>query len=457
MLDASTRAQLSDDLLRRFGAALRGVHLYAPNHPIVTRNLDSLADVVRALHEHDATIVIGILDDELIVGDLPMSKASASMGELIKRLTALGVERITIAREVSADELKAFVVTFGQLEKLPRKEQGAAEQLESQNIRVGRVTMTEQAPDANSDAATIRRLYAEAVSVANLVWESAKTDERPDPSAAQNMIDGLAHAVLQNRPALLALTALKDYDNYTFTHMVNVAILTMAQARGLGIDGPQLREFGLAALMHDIGKVKTPSEILNKPDKLTDEEFTIMKRHTIDGAEILRATPEIPALAPVVAFEHHLRLDGTGYPNVSRQGLNLATMLCGIADVYDAMRSQRKYQQAFPSERILLVLQRNDGSQFDQNLVRRFVQLVGIYPVGNLVKLDSGEIAIVLQTHAPDPSRPKVRILISADGTRLDLPRDVCLWQAEAGSRRGSSVVAPLNPADYGIDPLTFI
>ena len=251
--------------------------------------------------------------------------------------------------------------------------------------------MTERAPDPGSDAATIRRLYAEAVSVASMVWESARNDERPDPVSAQNMIDGLAHAVLQNRPALMALTALKDYDNYTFTHMVNVAILTMAQARGLGIDGPLLREFGLAALMHDIGKVKTPAEILNKPDKLTDEEFGIMKRHTVDGAEILRGTPDIPALAPVVAFEHHLRIDGTGYPeNVSRPKLNLATMLCGIADVYDAMRSQRKYQQAFPSERILMVLQRNDGSQFDQNLVRRFVQLLGIYPVGNLVKLDTG-------------------------------------------------------------------
>ena len=102
------------------------------------------------------------------------------------------------------------------------------------------------------------------------------------------MIDGLAQAVAQNRSALLALTTLKNYDNYTFTHMVNVSILTMGQARGLGIEGALLREFGLAALMHDIGKVRTPLEILNKPDKLTADEFAIMKRHTIDGAEMLR-------------------------------------------------------------------------------------------------------------------------------------------------------------------------
>ena len=110
--------------------------------------------------------------------------------------------------------------------------------------------------------------------------------------------DSLAQAVAQNRTALLALTALKNYDNYTFTHMVNVSILTMGQARGLGIDGPLLREFGLAALMHDIGKVKTPSEVLNKPGKLTDAEFDILKRHTVDGAEILKNTPEIPGARP---------------------------------------------------------------------------------------------------------------------------------------------------------------
>ena len=117
MLDPTTRFQLSDELLRRFGAALRGIQLYAPNHPIVSRNLEALGDALRLLHEHDATVVIGILGDEMIVGDLPMSKASSTMGELIRRFRALGIERITIARKVSLDELNAFAQKFGQLEK----------------------------------------------------------------------------------------------------------------------------------------------------------------------------------------------------------------------------------------------------------------------------------------------------------------------------------------------------
>jgi putative nucleotidyltransferase with HDIG domain len=252
------------------------------------------------------------------------------------------------------------------------------------------------------------------------------------------------------------LTTLKNYDNYTFTHMVNVSILTMGQARGLGLDGPLLREFGLAALMHDIGKVRTPLEILNKPDKLTDAEFAIMKRHTVEGAEILRKTPDIPALAPVVAFEHHLRLDGTGYPNVTRSSLNVGTMLCSIADVYDAMRSQRAYQQSFPTERVLEVLKRNNNEQFDRHLVRRFAQLVGIYPVGNLVRLDNGEVAVVMKVYAPDPHRPQVRVLFDRDGSRLALTRDLNLWES-TDEHPLPAIATPVDPADYRIDPLMLI
>ena len=296
------------------------------------------------------------------------------------------------------------------------------------------------------------------MSVASVVWESAKTEGQPDATVARTMIDGLAQAVAEKRTALMALTALKNYDNYTFTHMVNVSILTMGQARGLGIDGAMLRELGMAALMHDIGKVRTPLEILNKPDALTDAEAEIMKRHTVDGAEMLRQTPDTPTLAPVVAFEHHLRLDGSGYPNgVTRPALNIGTMLCSIADVYDAMRSQRRYQQSFPTERILEVMKRNDGQQFDQHLVRRFVQLIGIYPSGNLVRLNTGDVAVVVKVHAPDPYRPHVRVLFNSSGARLELPYDVKLWQTEENPEQPSSVVAPLDPADYQIDPLALM
>jgi putative nucleotidyltransferase with HDIG domain len=450
------RLQLADELLRRFAATLRSAQLYSKGHPIIARNLESLATALQLLHTLQPSIVVGLVADEVIVDDMPMAKAD-TMGPLVRRLQTAGVERITIDRGVTTEELLLFVDAFTSVEQDHAIDRPSAFPTMS-HIRVGRVTVGQRAEGSATDMATIRRLYNDAVSVANRVYDSAQTEGKPDITIARTMIDGLAQAVAHNRTALLALTTLKNYDNYTFTHMVNVSVLTMGQARGLGLDGPLLREFGLAALMHDIGKVRTPIEILNKPDRLDEKEFAIMKRHVLDGAEILRQTPDVPTLAPVVAFEHHLRLDGSGYPTgVTRKALNVGTMLCSIADVYDAMRSQRNYQQAFPTDRILEVLKHNDGQHFDRHLVRRFVQLIGIYPVATIVRLDTGEVGVVQRVYAPDPYRPHVRVLIGRDGARLELPYDVNLWETTDNAQLPKAIVAPLDPADYSFDPLTLI
>ena len=449
---SAPRFQLADELLRRVAASLRSAQLYSPGHPIIGRNLESLSAALQMMHGLQPTVTIGLVGDEVIVDDMPMARADM-LGPFVRRLQQAGVERITIDRGVTLEEITGFLAAITTIDA---RQGDAAETFPAlAHIRVGRVTVDQRVEGSLTDMATIKRLYSDAVSVAGDVWDSAQTEGHPDATAARSMIDGLAQAVAQNRTALLALTTLKNYDNYTFTHMVNVSILTMGQARGLGIDGSLLREFGLAALMHDIGKVRTPLDILNKPDKLTDEEFVIMKRHVVDGAEILRMTPDVPALAPVVAFEHHLRVDASGYPaGVTRSSLNIGTMLCSIADVYDAMRSQRHYQKAFPTDRILAVLKRNDGTQFDQHLVRRFVQLIGIYPAGNLVRLNTGEVAVVMNVYAPDPYRPHVRVLIDREGKRIDLPYEINLWEASEDPQRAASVTAPLDPADYQFDPL---
>ncbi|MGE3507689.1 MAG: HD-GYP domain-containing protein, partial [Vicinamibacterales bacterium] len=403
----------SDELLRRFAAAVRSGQLYASTHPIVAQNVRALTQTVDQILQTAPALIVGLIGEDVIVGDVPVARGDGHQG-FVRRLTQAGIERITIERGVTTDEVAAFIAAVNRLDA-EANENAAFSGLP--HIRVGRVLAEpcEAANDA-ADMTVVHRLYDDAVTLADQVWQSAKSEGKVEATAARSMVAGLAQAVSQNRTALLALTTLKNYDNYTFTHMVNVSILTMGQARGLGIDGSLLREFGLAALMHDIGKVRTPLDVLNKPDKLTDEEFAIMQRHTVDGAEILRATPDLPALAPIVALEHHRRLDGSGYPDINRTDLNLATLLCSISDVYDAMRSQRAYQNAFPSDRILAVMKRSEGRQFDQHLVRRFVQLVGIYPAGSLVRLNTGALAVVRHVLAPVPHRPQVRIILDESG-----------------------------------------
>ncbi len=450
----NTRTEGAEELLRRLAAAVRAVQLYSARHPIVARNLELLSEALASIHRSLPSLTIGILGDEVVVGGVPVGRGD-TFGDIVRRLEAAGVNRIAVDRDVDRGELTGFIRALATAEPRRGPDADPVEVPRFAHIRVGRIQLEPRVESSLADTATIQRLYADAVTAAADVWESASTEHRPDAPAARRMIDGLAQAVAESRTALLALTALKQCDNYTFTHMVNVSILTMAQARTVGIDGHQLREFGVAGLMHDIGKVRTPTEILQKPDVLSAAEFDIMKRHSIDGAAMLRQTPDMPSLAPVVAFEHHLRLDGTGYPaGVSRRSLNLCTMFCSIADVYDAMRSRRHYQQSFPTERILEVLKFNDGLQFDQHLVRRFVQLVGIYPPGSLVRLDSGDIAVVVRVHAPDPYRPHVRVVADRDGARRDRPYDVSLWEIPPGAAQPSSITAPLDPAEYGIDPL---
>jgi putative nucleotidyltransferase with HDIG domain len=452
MIDQARRVQLADELVRRLAAASRGAQLYAATHPLVRRNIDALADTLSQIYPSTSPVVVGFIDEKIVVGDLPVPKPGPSLAEFARRLRRRGIERLTIEDTVPPDELARLV------HHLAAAGDGDETDPAFAHIRIGRIRVDKRVESSTADMAAIRRLYDDAVSAVETLWEGVRKDEAVNLRGAQNVVHGLAQAVAQNRTALVALTALKNYDAYTFTHMVNVSILTMAQARTLGIDGPLLREFGLGGLMHDIGKVRVPAAILKKPAKLTDEEFAIMRLHPVDGAEILRRTPDLPPLVPLVAFEHHLRADGSGYPaGVSRPVLNLATALTSIADVYDAMRSQRSYQDVFPSQRVVEVLRRNDGTQFDQHLVRRFVQLLGIYPIGTAVRLSTGEVGVVTRTNVAQPHRPRVRVLLSDRQAMLERPYDVDLWDVDDDAGHGTSIAAPVDPEEFGIDPLAHL
>ena len=383
----------AEELVRRLAAALRATDLYSPNHPLVLRGVDGLTAAASDALRSESSVVMGFIGDEVVVNSARLSRGTAALVGFARDLREREIEKITLSQGVTRDEFRGLIDALAERESpIPLADRLASRGV--QHVAVGKIVIDETTDDQAGIAAA-RRVYGTAVETAENLWNAAKAGDQPDPGAARKIIDSLAKLVSQDRTSLVALTALKKYDNYTFTHMVNVAALSMAQARALNIEGPLLREFGFAALMHDIGKVNTPLDVLNKPDKLNKEEFDIMKRHVVDGAHILRRTPEMPALAPVVAFEHHLKQDLSGYPEgIGTRKLNLCTMIVSIADVFDALRSNRPYRQGLASTRIKAIMGEQGNPAFNQTLLKRFVNLMGLFPVGNLVRLSLSLIHI---------------------------------------------------------------
>ncbi|MEP6914933.1 MAG: HD-GYP domain-containing protein [Acidobacteriota bacterium] len=445
-----------EEIVRRLAAAVRGASLYSPAHPIVARGVDALTTLLHRALQQDDSIVIGFIGDDVVVNAQRLFRSAAMLIGFGRDLRDREIERITIARGITRDELQWFVAELAdRTTSVP-----VATRLEQRGVRritIGRINI-EEPEEESGGIASARRLYGSAVETAQTLWESAKAGDQPDPGAARRIIDSLARMVSQDRTSLMALTAMKRYDNYTFTHMVNVAVLAMAQARSLGITGALLREFGFAALMHDIGKVHTPLEVLNKPDKLTKDEFDQMKQHVVDGAHILRRTPEMPALAPVVAFEHHLRQDLSGYPEkIGHRDLNLCTQIVSIADVYDALRSNRVYREGLPSERIRAIMTQKDSPAFNTRLLRRFINLIGLFPVGTLVRLSTEAVAVVIHEHPTDPFRPQVKMLLDGAGGAVEEPPLLNTWEADGRGNFPYSVVEAVDPDTVHIDPLAFM
>ena len=446
----------AEELIRRLAAALRGTELYSPAHPIVQRGIDALMAAAGERLQSTPSIVIGFLGDEVVVDGTRLPRGTASLIGFARDLRDRGIEKITLARGLSRAEVGHLIAAFtDRASPIPLPERLIARGV--RNVTLGRIVVDEVSDDQAGIAAA-QRVYGTAVETAENLWNAAKAGDQPDPTAARKIIDGLARLVTQDRTSLMALTALKKYDNYTFTHMVNVAALAMAQARALNIDGPLLREFCFAALMHDIGKVNTPLEVLNKPDKLTKDEFDVMKRHVVDGAHILRRTPEMPALAPIVAFEHHLKQDLSGYPeNIGSRKLNLCTMIVSIADVFDALRSNRPYRQGLATVRIRSIMGEQGNPAFNQVLLKRFVNLMGLFPVGNLVRLSTGEVAVVTAEHPTDPFRPQVKIIMDAAGAMIEEPSLANTWERDGRGEYPYAIVEAVDPESTDIDPLTYL
>jgi HD-GYP domain-containing protein (c-di-GMP phosphodiesterase class II) len=306
----------------------------------------------------------------------------------------------------------------------------------------------------------IKKSYSSAVSVMKGVMERVRSGEKVHLARSKRVIGTIVDQIMEDelQSTLIGMTTIKDYDEYTYYHSVNVSILSIALGNRIGLPKKALAELGLAALFHDIGKVHIPIEILNKPEEFSDQDWELMRNHPWWGAvEIfgLKGINESSMNIAIAAFEHHMNCDHSGYPDVCNDmELDLFSRIIAIADRYDAMTSCRVYaKRAIPPDRALQIMYERSGSELDFGLLQVFSNMLGIYPVGCLVMLNTDEMGVVIRNHSKPEleENPVVLLIADSNGNRLDnIEADLSEKDENGEFRR--RITRTLDPSRFGID-----
>jgi putative nucleotidyltransferase with HDIG domain len=363
--------------LTTFAQALAAMTLYRDGHPARGRAVDAAYQELHDLQADTARPLFTFLGDEVVYGSLPLRELKE--WDWGRRLAQAGVQRLEFEDQVSRDDFEGFLDEVLARVTLSVIDTAEARQMRQSSIRFGAVGLrgeTDVAPEPLPTATISFSLGEEADTLRWLQREVQTTGAVPLVEA-EAVVRSLAIAMHGGRQIVLPLLQLKEFDQYTTTHSMNVAVLSMALAEFQGLGARDVRAFGIAGLLHDVGKTKIPIEVLTKPGKLTDEERALMNEHPAAGARLLLETDEDLDLAIVVAYEHHIMINGTGYPSLSYpRACHHASRLVHVCDVYDALRTRRPYRDAWEFERVLTYLNERAGLEFDTDLVAVFIRMM---------------------------------------------------------------------------------
>ena len=300
----------------------------------------------------------------------------------------------------------------------------------------------------------IRRLYQEARELQGKFIRHLKAGEPIDITPLAAVAEEMVDTMFTHGDAMLCLARIRAKDAYLMEHSMNVAILLANFGRYLGLDRSVLKELTLGGLLHDVGKIMTPDEVLNKPGKLTDEEFGVMRQHVVHSYDILSNTAGITPTMLEVAANHHERLDGTGYPQrLKGDQLSLYTRMSGIVDVYDAVTADRVYKQGMQPTQPFRVLPKGLNPPCDAELVTKFIKCMGVYPVGTLVQLSNQRLAVVMQRNEQQPLKPMVKVIYHATQRHyLEVQ-----WLDLARNGGQESIESTVDPKEFGINLANFV
>lgn len=435
---------------QQLSAVVRSAALYPAAHPFLLSSADQLLTRIHDLLSTRKELAFYIISGELFFETIsvPIDQSiSLYLEDLIKR----DVGGVIFKPALTRDEVVTFARLMNKDIPASSSEWAIGTTLAAEgvvNIELHRVRLVDKkAGEALKQAKKkSAEMFMEAVTTVKEMVDAVHLDKAINMRAMTQMVHTMVDNILDNRDAVLGLTSIKMYDEYTFAHSVNTSILAVSLGTYLSLDKPQIAALGIAGLLHDIGKVAIPREIINKPDKLTDQEWGILKRHPVEGALLLADSPAVTRLAMIAAFEHHQHSGDYGYPRIDDMLLQHPfSQIIALADAYDAITAARIYYSIqTPPDKAIRILINKRGTSFNPVLVKAFVNMVGIFPIGTLLKLSTGAIGLVIH-QTRDLMRPRVLLLNKFDGSEKESGVEVNLLETERG-RYKYSVTGTINP-----------
>ena len=428
-------------------AAIKGLRLYAVNHPATAKQIETLQNGLFSLLQHKKTIKMGLLEGTLFVEDHLFMQEFPAADELATLLEARELKGFEFSAGLSANEIQALLHL---LHSGTEKGEDFAAALASQGVKQIRAVAAEEEEDDDQQP---RKVYRKALKVVDQIFQDVRMGEIPSSEEAINVVKSMAQLTMTEPHAMMALSMLKDYDNYTFTHSVNVSVIALAVGRACNASEEQLRTIGLGGLLHDLGKLRVDVGIITKPGRLNDSEFDAIKQHPSFGAEIIDDMDDVTPEVMQIVVGHHLRYDRSGYPADPDNKINSPLVeMTAIADAYDAMTTLRSYQRPFTPRRAIARLKEIAGSSLHPEFVTNFCNSLGPYPVGSLVRLDNNEIGLVTKVDPQDPSLADVKVIFDPSGQLIDEPFTI---ELRPGQPR--TIVAEVDPQSKGIDVTDFL
>lgn len=458
-------------LLTVMYGALRALKLYPMENEVVQQALDDVHGLTSAVLAREGVVELRVMGDFFFLNDSRLRldlRNFSTFGSFARALKEHQIGQVVVDRGVQPHEWASFLSLLLQTgDEIDPFESFVQELGRTRVTRIGVRPEQEVAQlDLQSEAMEgARRTYAYSVQMARDVLSDVRMGKAVNVRKIRRAVQSIVDQVLADEPSIIAMTTLREFDEYTYTHSVNVCIFSVVIGQRIGLEKPQLYELGLGALFHDVGKSRIDEAVLNKVDRLSPEEWAVMKEHPTEGLlELFRlhGFQDVPYRQMLVAYEHHMRPDEQGYPrNRRRREPSLFPRIVAVADAFDAGTSVRSYQyKPWPPDQVLREMRDNPDRGFDTVLVKAFITATGVYPVGTLVILDTFELAIVTKAN-PDPERPhqpEVKILSDPKGVTLPTPETATLDEIDPATgvpRR--TVIKTADPARYGIRPADYV